>query len=227
MADKPQTSFLACRDCGVLHAILLRSSVWSDEMVEDALGVCDQFRVAHGDHRIAWFERHGEESIADHPLWDPMATISFEVTDGDTLYVATSMRESVETERVYRFVQGSLQLRESEIMLDNESLRRALDREFYPHALRPTKVAGLLSVLCEVVSRIDPANITIAFDEANDPALSIARMPDASYEELLARVAEIFDPWEFSRVIGFLHDNRNEDGVLALRVRRHFSTLAA
>lgn len=227
MNDLLSTGFLACRDCGVLQTVLLHASIWSDDMVEDAFRTCDEFLAEHGAHRIAWFQRHGVDCVADRPLWDPMATITFEVSDGQDSYIATSARESIDAERVYRFVPGSLQLRQSQISLDEQSLQRALDLQFYPHALRPTKVARLLSVLHEVVGQINPDDVAIAFDEADDPAVSIGRMPDASFDELLARAAEIFDSWELARITDFLRDNRNEDGLLALRVRRHIATLAA
>ena len=51
-------------------------------------------------------------------------------------------------------------------------------------------------------------------------------MPDRSYQELLARCAEIFDPTELDTVSKFLRDNRNEDGLLALRVRRELRALS-
>ena len=67
----------------------------------------------------------------------------------------------------------------------------------------------------------------IAFDAADDPDVSIAGMPDGIYNEILARCAEIFDPWELPRVIDFLRDNRDADGLLALRVRRQVIALSA
>ena len=106
-------------------------------------------------------------------------------------------------------------------------MRRGLDREFYPQALRPTKLDRFISVLHDVVRHIPPAELEIAFDLADDPAVSIARMPNETYEELLARCIEIFDPWEWPRVSRFLCENRGEDGVLALRVRRHVALLSA
>jgi hypothetical protein len=84
-----------------------------------------------------------------------------------------------------------------------------------------------ISVVHDIVSHIPPNDLEIAFDDADDPAVSIARMPTESYQELLTRCTEIFDAWEWPRVSRFLRDNRGEDGLLALRVRRQMSLLSA
>ena len=77
------------------------------------------------------------------------------------------------------------------ILVDDEDLRRGLDWEFYPHALRPGKLDRFVLVVREIVGRFNPEGLPIAFDDADDPMVSIARMPDRSYQELLARCAEI------------------------------------
>jgi hypothetical protein len=110
----------------------------------------------------------------------------------------------------------------SEVLIDHRDLRRGLDLTFYPRALRLTKLDRFVSVVRDVVSQLNPNQLTIAFDDAEDPAVSVARMPDETYQELLARCAEIFDPSEFDTLTKFLQSNRYEDGLLALRVRREY-----
>jgi hypothetical protein len=120
-----------------------------------------------------------------------------------------------------------LELENSEVHIDPTDLRRALDRQFYPHVLRPTKLERFLSAVREVISQIDPDELAIAFDSADDPTVSFARMPETIYNTLVARCTDIFDPWELPRVVSFLDDNRREDGLLALRVRRPLAALPA
>jgi hypothetical protein len=112
----------------------------------------------------------------------------------------------------------------SEIQIDARDLRRGLS---YQHALPPMKIDRFLSAVNELISQIDPDELVTAFDDADDPAVSIADMPDGIYNELLARCTDIFDPMELPRVVTFLGDNRNADGLLALRVRRHATALSA
>jgi hypothetical protein len=214
------TWLIACRDCSVLQPAARVISGWADDTAEAWREACFQFFSKHQGHDLAWFARHGDDVASDRALWDPMATVTFEVTDGQSTYVATGSRTSLEEVRVYRFAPGTLDSTGAVILVDDTDLRRGLDLEFYPHALRMGKLDRFVGVVREVVGHLNPAELPIAFDDADDPTVSVARMPDQSYEELLARCTEIFDPAEIDTVSRFLRDNRDEDGLLALRVRR-------
>jgi hypothetical protein len=220
MEPSHNTWLIACRDCGLLQPVLCVTSIGAEDAVEAWREVHLQFLTEHRAHDLAWFVRHGDEIVSDRALWDPVATVAFEVTDGQRTYVATGSRTSPEEPRVYRFTAGTLRSAGAAILVDDTDLRRGLDLEFYPHALRLGKLDRFVLAVRDVVSHLNPAELPIAFDDANDPMVSVARMPDQSYEELLARCTEIFEPSEIDTVSKFLRDNRDEDGLLALRVRR-------
>jgi hypothetical protein len=228
MSPEHTDALLACRDCQVLYPVVGTAAADGNAASGEDFDGQQQFTESHVAHRLARFYRHGADSRADRPLWDPMATITFEVTDGHERYVATSTRRSVDAPREYRFARGTLEVRNAEVVIDDGDLRRGLDLRFYPHAVRPTKVDRFIAVLREIVCGIEPDNLDIAFDDADDPAVSIARMPDTVFHALLTRCADIFDSWEMLQVGAFLHENREEDGLLALRVRRecHVRTAA-
>ncbi len=220
-------SLLGCRDCHVLHRVVSDLPPAWDEGTDEAVEAQRHFVASHAAHRLARFRPCGSESHSDRPLWDPMATISFEITDGERTYVATASRRSIEDPREYRFFAGALEVCNTEVTVDDTDLRRGLDIQFHPHALRGSKIDRFVAIVHEVVSRIDPHDVDIAFADADDPAVSIARMPDVAYEELRARCAEVFAGWEWSMVSAFLSDNRNADGLLTLRLRRTLRTVAA
>jgi len=118
---------------------------------------------------------------------------------------------------VYRFALGVLdEVASSEVQINARDLRRGLS---YALALPPMKIDRLLSAVEELINQIDPDELVTAFDDADDPAVGIADMPNGIYDELLARCTAIFDPMELPGVAAFLADNRNADGLLALRVR--------
>lgn len=223
----PTKHLLACHDCGLLQPLISDASGWTEEALADARGACDEFADDHRTHCTAWFHRLGSETGSDGPLWDPMASIAFEVTDGHDTYVAWSTRQSIEDPRRYRFAPGTLKVQCREAVIDDRDFRRGLDAAFHPHALRPSKVDRLMAVLHELVGQIPPEALEVAFDIADDPALSIARMPDQTYVALLSRCDDIFDPWESSRLQDFLHENRDTDGLLGLVVRHTPDVLTA
>ena len=220
-------NFLGCHDCGVLQPLISDWRGWPAEAIADASNAFDAFVATHRSHCTARLHRHRSDAHSDRPLADPMATIAFEVTDGEHVYLVRSTRQSIEEARAYRFAPGTLTVQNTEAGIDADDFRRGLDLAFHPHALRPSKVDRFLAVLHEIVSKIQAAELEIAFDVADEPALGIARMPEAVYQELLARCAEIFDPWECSRVREFLAENRDADGLLALRVSRQADLLIA
>jgi len=214
--------FVACRYCSVLHPAVCATSNTPDDVTSELLVAFAQFIGEHQAHQLAWFRRHGVEAAYDHPLWDPMAAITFEVTDGEQTYFVVSSRSSIEEPRTYRFAPGALQLASAKVLTDDHDLRRGLDRTFQPHILRLTTLDRFVSLVHEVVSHVHPDELSVAFDDAEDPMVSIAPMPDETYQELVHRCAEIFDPSEFGTVTKFLQENRDADGLLALRVRREF-----
>ena len=216
-------NFTACRDCGELHPVLDADVALFDDA--DGVDLYKEFLARHRTHDIASFRRSGTECRTNRPLWDPLATLTFEVTDGNRSYVVSATRRSIDDERVYRFAVGVLDtLGNAEVEINPRDLRRAL---FRPPPLRPMKIDRFLSAIDDVISQIDPDELVTAFDDADDPAVSVADMPDGIYNELLARCTDIFDSSEMPRVLNFLCDNRNADGLLALRVRRHVTPLSA
>lgn len=222
MRSESNMLFVACRNCAVLHPAACATVLPPDEATGEMLAAFGQFVGNHHAHQLAWFRRHGSEASSDHPLWDPMAAITFEATDGEQTYVVVSSRTSIEEPRTYRFTPGTLHATNTAVLIDDRDLRRGLDRTFHPHAIRLATLDRFVSLVHEVVSHVKPDELAVAFDDAEDPSVSIARMPDQTYEELVHRCAEIFDPSEVGTVTKFLQDNRDEDGLLALRVHREF-----
>jgi len=223
MSWPTKDSLLACHDCGVLYPVELTGLTAPPAEDEEYLA----FVSEHAAHRTAHLSRQDEETVSEQPLWDPMGTLIFVATDGDQPYIVVARRESIEEPRTYRFTPGTLEHRNSEVLVEDSDLRRELDRQFFPYALRPTKLDLFISVVHDIISHIPPDALEIAFDAADDPAISVARMPTESYQELLTRCTAIFDAWEWPRVSRFLRDNRGEDGLLALRVRRQANLLSA
>jgi hypothetical protein len=219
--------FLACRDCGELYPLLGPSTASLDEADAASEDPFRTFLARHRHHQIACLWRDHATVQADRPFWDPMATLTFEVTDGDRSYVVRAARQSIEDERVYQFLPGTLTVGTVEVQIDADDLRHGLERQFYPHALRPTKIDRFLAMVHDLLNQIDPHQLVVAYDAPDDPEVSIASLPDQVFDEMLARCSESFDPWELPRIVDFLRDNREADGLLALRVRRHVTALSA
>lgn len=212
--------FLACHDCGTLvPADISERTGLNGAAQELALGL-EEFVVEHGSHTLVELRRTKAESLSGGPLWDPMAAVHFELTDGARRYVARAWRACVDDPRRYELTPHVLQGAASQVNVDERDVRRSLDLEFFPHAVRPTKIDEFVEALRHALREVATEELEIAFVDAQDPAVSIARMPERTFQQLLAASARIFDPWEMPLMQRFLEENREGDGVLALRVRR-------
>ena len=211
--------FIGCPDCGAALRIQPPGG-WAAEADVEAAAEQQQFLATHGMHGILELHRTSSDVLADRPLWDPAVALAFELTDGMHTYVTTASRAGVDGPREYHISRGALEV-ENSVAIDDSDLRRGLDREFFPHALRPTKLDSFIAMVQRTIAYLNPDELEIAFDDAADPEVSIARLPDRAYAELLAQCTEIFESWELEHVRHFMQENRDSDGLLAVRVRRH------
>jgi len=218
----PVAQLVACRTC--LAVVQIQPHLPLDG---ETCGDYQTFFAVHRDHRIDLLLRLDERSLSDRPLWDPMATKYFEVTNGQERLLVRCSRPSIEDPVERTLVPGTLAQTEIALELEPDLIRRALDEHFYPNALRPTKVQQLLAELDELVHHIDPDTLGILYDDADDAQVSIARLPEQAYEDLAARCRRIFDDWEFERVQTFLTGHSGEDGVLTVRMKRVLSIQSA
>jgi len=218
--------FLLCRSCGVLCAVdvaMVKPGGPEPSLDEDVA----TFEDTHRHHRIERASRLPTPAVHDRALWDPMGTMWFEVGCGAETLVVRASRESIDSPRSYELVPGSIQLRKSSVEIDEPYLRSALDRHFFPHLLRPTTVDRFVALLRTLAQEAEGTEIETSFDDADDPTIGIAPLPDDLYQQLTARSAEVFEVSEVGRLASFIDTNRFEDGALALRVRNQPAVLAA
>jgi hypothetical protein len=222
------TAFLLCRECLVVHPVFAAYELAARGRVcEETAIAYGEFLVEHRHHRLERVERHGLQEHHSRPLWDPSRVSFLEVSSGREIFTIRSLRDSIEEPRRYEVANGHIQTDPARVTIEEAEIRRALDHHFYPNALRPTKVDDFIQALREVLADLAGQDFDSAFDDANDPCVSIARLPDEGCVALLERCMGIFDAWELSRVASFVSANRDEYGALALRVHRESSVSLA
>jgi hypothetical protein len=214
-------SFLLCRRCGVLHPVPVHS-IEDEEAVQELAA----FRAGHAAHVLEDAQRLADSALFDGPTWDPMSTRWFRVAAGADELVVRSWRTSIDEPRRHE-VTTTPPLDAGCIEVDEPLLRRALDRHFYPHAVRPGKVERFVHTVHELIADLDPGEVETTFDDAVLPNASIGPFPPELCDTLLNRCTPIFDTWELERVRSFIANHRLEDGALAVRVRRMLQRSAA
>ncbi len=219
------TTFLLCRHCQVLYPLAAADDVrFADD---DAALELREFRAAHEAHVIEDAERVVEDPLFDRPTWDPMATRWFHVAAGADLMLVRSWRASIDDARRYELESGALSPDAPFVDVDDSLLRRALDRHFFPQSLRTKQLDAFVGIVHDLVDRLDAAEVETSFDDVTLPNASIGPFPEALCDTLLDRCSVVFDGWELERLRLFVSEHRQEDGALAVRVRRTLISRAA
>jgi hypothetical protein len=214
-------SLLLCRQCSVLHPLPAGPTA-DDDLIHDLAA----FRAAHEAHGLADAQRLPDAALFDGPTWDPMSTRWFRVIAGPDILLVRSWRSSIEEPRRFEVTAVPPPTADC-IDVDEALLRRALDRHFYPHAIRPTKVERVVRTVHELIAPLDPRFVETTFDDASLPNASIGPFPPALCDALLARCTAFLDAWEAERLRTFIAEHHLEDGALAVRVRRILNRSAA
>lgn len=224
MAVPAIKKFIGCRTCGCMTPIVLPGAHDAPETVEAYLQDWYGFFADHARHDLVDLSADADGLASGGPVWDPMAELVFEVHAQMESFIARATRASIDLPRTYRFAPGKLSVEASTVEIDEADVRTALDLELYPHVLRGSQIDQLLGVLHDSLGTIAAEELEIAFEDVDDPEISIAALPEPAFRRVLDASARIFDDWERPRVARFLEENRREDGLLALRVRRRVTS---
>ena len=214
--------YLLCRDCRVVHRLPAGHELAAaDQSSEEAAIAYGQFLVQHRHHPLERLSRATLTEHHDGPLWDPMRTSLIELTNGRETFTVRTARAEIDEQLTREVIEDRrLTLGAFHVTVEEAAIRRALDHHFHPYALRQTKIDHFVAAVQNVLATLPGEQVETAFDDADDPAVSIARLPDDGIVALLAHCMDIFDAWELARVASFVSANRDEYGALALRVRR-------
>jgi hypothetical protein len=214
-------AFLLCRDCGVVHRVYAAHELAEGGEANEAAAIAyGGFLIEHRHHPLERVERTGVNAHYEGTLWDPVHTSYIELSNGEQAFTVRSGRESIDEPVRHEVVEQRIETAAVRLAIEEHEIRRALDCHFYPYALRPSKVDQFVAAVRAILPLLPADQIATEFDDADDPTLSIARLPDEGVVTLLERSMDIFDAWELSRIAGFISANRDEYGALALRVRR-------
>ena len=223
IGDPQPSTFIGCLDCRVLEPAAQPTT----RRGSPARAANTVFLREHFGHHTTRLERCELNLSSDQRWWNRNSMASFAVTDGQQLYVVTGSRSAASREILYRLRPGTLQPKELNLAVDEETIRRGLASALFPYRLRATKFRRFMAALQSTIRELSAVQLDPIFEAADDPSVGIVRMPDSAYAELDRLCASLFDPWELPRMQQFLLRDREQEGLLALRVRRELAALDA
>ena len=219
------TTFIACLDCQVLEPTAAETS-GQPKCNATNDGAANGFLRTHLRHHTTRLERRDLELSSEQRWRRQNSTATFAATDGKRLYVVTGSRPSRGEPLLYHLRPGTLQAKESNLAVDEDTIRRALVSALFPYRLSASKFRRFMSTLRDVTDSLSVEELDLVFEANDDPSVGIAHMPRGAYADLARRCAGLFDPWELPRIEQFLASDIRE-GLLALRVRRELAALDA
>ena len=217
--------FLHCRECDELFRpspydrtpeFRLGPEGWIESTRDD----CMAFLARHARHPLQTLRPAGQAAAHDGPLWDPMVTTFWEVSNGAERFVVQGWREHVGEPLRYRLLAGRLVAERVAIEIPEEDLRAQVDEALYPGVVPERKLRTFVDAFKAIVWDLDPCALEILYDAPNEPALSVARLPEAALRRVRERMATIFDAADCARLERWLGVASDEPDALAVLVRR-------
>ena len=219
-------SFLHCRECDVLFRpsaydrvpeFRLTPDGYTETMRDD----CAEFLCRHARHPMQTLRLAGDTVAHDGPLWDPMVTTYWQVSNGDELFVVQGWREHVDEPLRYRMVPGRLIAERVSVEVPEREIRDEIDRALYPGAVPERKLTAFVERFKSLVWEIDPAELEILYDVPNEPTLCVAALPAWAIEGLAREAGRIFDRADTARIAARLAEHDGEPDAFSVLVRQH------
>jgi hypothetical protein len=203
---------------GLLH------SIWSmASRAEHA-----QFLDAHRSHLVELLIQASPSFVASGSLWDPEATLWWEVRNATRRFVVEGRRmpgvsigTGMDQAMLYRCIPGFLRCLGAAVSISTEALAAAFDAALFPHVLPEAKLGALTETARRAIHGMDPDTLEIAYASSTDPSLVMSRLSDAGLLRLLDEVRPLLARWEHERVDRHVRRLRDADELLIAVSRRY------
>lgn len=223
--------FLHCRECDLVfrptpYDRVPEFRMTSDGYTEVERDDCMAFLSAHARHPLRTLRMTGPAPLHEGPLWDPMVTTFWEVSDGAETVVVQGWREQVGEPMRYRLVPGRLVTDQVAVEIPEEDIREQVDRALFPGAAPERKLTAFVDAFKQIVWGIDPRAFEVVYDLPSDPSLHVARLPSWALERLAVHASSIFDRAERERLAPFLAAEGDAWDTLTVLVRQRIRIAA-
>ncbi len=219
-------SFLHCRECDALfrpspYDRVPEFRLTADGYTETVRDDCAEFLCRHARHPMQTLRLVDAAVAHQGPLWDPMVTTFWQVSNGGELFVVQGWREHIGEPLRYRLVPGRLVSERVSVEVPDAEIRDEVDRTLYPGAAPDRKLTAFVERFKSIVWELDPADLEILYDVPTEPSLSVAALPSWATERMILEIGRIFDRADAARIAERLRDHVGEPDAFSVLVRRH------
>lgn len=187
------------------------------------------FLETHRAHLLELLVQTSPIVAASGPVWDPVTTLWWEVSNAARHYVIEGTRlggaqgipPNFDGPLSYRCVPGRLHAVITHVGIPESELARALDGALFPHVLPMRKLELLTHAASQGLAAIDPDALELLHDSPTDPTVSTARLPAEWLERLIASLRPHVLRWEYDRLDRHLRRLHDGDELLLSIGRRY------
>lgn len=188
------------------------------------------FLEAHRTHLLELLIQTSPVVAASGPLWDPAATLWWEVSNAARQYVIEGTRlghaapgvpVSYDGPLSYRCIAGRLRTTVTHVGIPKAELSRVLDGALFPYVLSLRKLELLTDVASQSLAAVDPDELEVLHDSPTDPTVSVARLSTEGLERLIASLRPHVVRWEYDRLGRHLRCVHDSDELLLSIGRRY------
>lgn len=225
-----EEKYIWCRNCNEIHHVTPfdkapRYQFDQGEQIELSMDDRRAFLRRHSGHRLEGLQGVGERYSPAGRAVDPMRVGFVEVTNGKESFVLRSFRNRIEDPLHFELIRGRLKASGTSVSIQENEIRKEMKYHFPWCASEKPDDEGIelfIKLFAETVRGSDSHQIEMGGYEDTASSASHGVLSSAAIERLIQRCRLHFDPERWSGLKRFIEAHRDKDGVMTLRVVRHY-----
>lgn len=225
-----QEKYIWCRNCNEIHHVTPfdgapRYEFDRGEQMEFPMDDRRAFLQRHFGHRLDALQGVGERRFAAGQAMDPMSVGYVEVTNGKESFVLRSFRNRIEEPLHFELIRARLKPAGASVSIRENEIRKEMKFHF---PWRPSEkpddeeIELFIKLFAETVRGLDSRQIEMSGYEDTASSAAYGVLSSAAFAQWTQRCRSHFRPQTWSGLKRFVEAHRDKDGVMTLRVVRHY-----
>lgn len=221
-------NFIWCRRCNLAHRVTPFDRIpifefSAGEVAERPADDWRDFMARHAGHTLEPLASTGSDYSPGGSADDPMAVVFIETRHGQGEVLLRRSRRSIDEPVRYEVVDGRLGENRWSLEIQECAIRKEmLLHHRWPCGTCPAeeKIDLFISLLRDIVSRLDPQSVCVTEYSYIDDNISYGRLDSAAVSALLAQCRQWFSDSELESLRSFVESHSDGGDVMAVVKRR-------
>jgi hypothetical protein len=215
-----------CIDCSALYALTpfdtapeYRCSGFAGEISQSEKNDVAYSESLHGNHLQEELLILDPALYSDGAYFDPCRVTYLTATNGKETFLIKKWRETVSGPVCYEQVHGRLAIKRTS-SIQEDALRRQLFYEIRNPALAEDTVRAFINIFREQALQYSPEQTPAEICPSNYAHIFFKPLTEEQIAKLLSRCRNVFQQEVWERLVAFVMNNCQENGVLSVVIRK-------